>query len=237
VAFVDLLQQIEAELAAQRRAGTLDRTLLRWKARNDALEPFADADTLITFLRDPSPTPRGAKDPALAALCVEASRGDQVAATLLLWLMLPALLRVRRRLAASNALGAEDLDAELIVGVWEAASVVTPATSGVGARMVNRARRRALAAVRRAADWAGRSEPLSTDITDETSTPDSGALKRLVSKAVRAGVISMDEAELVCTSGDPRGELRARLGVSPNAVRMRRLRARQRLRRWIDNSR
>ena len=166
VALVDLLQRVEGDLAALRRSGALDDALRRWKTRRDELRSYADAEALIGFLRDPDAEPRAAKDSALAAICVEATDGDQTAATLLLWLMLPGLLRVRQRLATWNALGRDDLDAELLAGVWEAATAVGPATTSVAARLVNRARRRALTAVRRAADWAGRSEPLSTEMEE-----------------------------------------------------------------------
>jgi hypothetical protein len=230
---VDLVDRIEQDLRELRRAGTLDEALARWKTRGNALRSFTDAEALIGFLRDPDPSPRPAKDSALAAVCVEATHGDRAASTLLLWLILPGLLRVRQRLAVWNVIGREDLDAELAAGVWEAASAVGPATTGVGARMVNRARRRALGAVRRAVDWAGRSEPLSTELTDQDPVPGSVALEDVLSDAVRAGVISTADAELVCTTRETIGEVRERLGVKLNAAQMRRHRARRRLLDWL----
>jgi len=232
VAPVDLLQRVEGDHAALRRSGTLDEALRRWKTRRDALRSYADAEALIGFLRDPGAEPRVAKDSALAAISVEATHGDQMAATLLLWLMLPGLLRVRRRLVTWNALGREDLDAELLAGVWEAATAVGPATSNVAARLLNRARRRALTAVRRAADWTGRSEPLSTDMA-EPEYEHAGGREEVLSEAVRAGVISSEEAELFRATHGTIGKVRARMGVTAYGAQNRRRRARQRLLDWL----
>ncbi len=234
---MDLLGRVEGDLAALRRSGALDAALRRWKIRQRGLLSFADAEALVGFLRDPDVEPRRAKDPALAALCMEATHGDQSAATLLLWLMLPGLLRVRRRLAAWNALGREDLDAELIAGVWEAATAIGPATASVAARLVNRARRRALSALRQAADWAGRSEPLSTEV-GESSGPKvaSGGLEDLLAEAVQAGAISEEEVELFRASRRTIGEVRARLGVTAYGAQNRRRRAKRRLLTWLAES-
>jgi hypothetical protein len=232
---MDLLQRVEGDLAALRRSGALDDALRRWKARHDELQSFADVEALIGFLRDPGAEPRAAKDSALAAISVEATDGDQTAATLLMWLMLPGLLRVRQRLATWNALGREDLDAELLAGVWEAATAVGPATTSVAARLVNRARRRALTAVRRAADWAGRSEPLSREMAEPEHEP-SGGPEDILTDAVRAGVISTGEAELFRATHGTIGKVRAGMGVTVYGAQNRRRRARQRLLAWLADS-
>ena len=236
-ALVDLLGRVEGDLAALRRSGALDGALHRWRSRREALLSFDDTEALIGFLRDPDVEPRRAKDSVLAALCMEAARGDQSAATFVLWLMLPGLLRVRRRLAAWNALGREDLDAELLAGVWEAATAIGPTTASVAARLVNRARRRALAAIRQSADWTGRSEPLSTD-TAEPPGPDTGpdGLEDVLTVAVRAGVISVGEAELFRASHSTIGEVRGRLGVTVYGAQNRRRRAKRRLLAWLAES-
>lgn len=234
---MDLLGRVEGDLAALRHSGALDAGLCRWKIRQQGLRSFADAEALIGFLRDPDVEPRRAKDPALAALCMEATGGDQNAATFVLWLMLPGLLRVRRRLAAWNALGREDLDAELIAGVWEAATAIGPATVSVAARLVNRARRRALSALRQALDWAGRSEPLSTEVGEDPGAEVApGGLEDVLADAVRAGAISEEEAELFRASRRTIGEVRARLGVTAYGAQNRRRRAKRRLLAWLAES-
>jgi hypothetical protein len=230
---MDLFDSIEGDLQELRRAGTLDEAMARWKTRRDSLCPFTDVEALIAFLRHPDPSPRAAKDGALAAVCVEATHGDRAASTLLLWLMLPGLLRVRQRLAPWNALAREDLEAELVAGLWEAASAIEPDTSGVGARMVNGARRRALGAVRQAARWAGRSEPLSTDATDPDPLPGSIALEDVLSDAVRAKVISASDAELLRTTRETIEDVREQIGIKLPAAQQRRHRARRRLVDWL----
>jgi hypothetical protein len=229
---VDLFQRIEGDHAALRRSGRLDEALHRWKASRDALRSYADTEALIGFLRDPDAEPRATKDSALAAISVEATHGDQTAATLLLWLMLPGLLRVRRRLVTWDAIGREDLDAELLAGVWEGATAVGPATTSVAARLVNRARRRALTAVRRAADWTGRSEPLSTEMA-ERGHEHPGGPEDVLSEAVREGVISSEEAELFRATHGTIGKVRAPMGVTAYGAQNRRRRARRRVLDWL----
>jgi len=230
---MDLLQRVEGDFAALQRSGLLDEALRRWKRTRDALRSFANVEALIGFLRDPGAEPRAAKDSALAAIGVEATDGDQTAATLLMWLMLPGLLRVRQRLVSWNALGREDLDAELLAGVWEAATAVGPSSTSVAARLVNRARRRALTAVRRAAEWAGRSEPLSTEMAEPASESGSNRMEDILTEAVRAGVISTGQAELFRATHGTIGTVRARMGVTTYGAQNRRRRARQRLLDWL----
>jgi Type IV secretion system pilin len=234
VGLVDLLRKVEEDLAALRRSGALDDALRRWQTRREELQAFADASALIRFVRDPDVEPRRVKDVALAALCVEATHGDQSAVTLLVWLMLPGLLRVRRRLASWNALDRDDLDAELLAGVWEAAAAIEPVTANVAARLLDRARRRALAAIRQAADWAGRTERLTQDVEESTGA-EAGAsdVDGVLAEAVRAGVISAVEADLFRVSRTTVRELRSRLGVTESAVRNRRRRAKRRLLAWL----
>jgi len=233
---MDLLQRVEGDLAALQRSGVLEEALRRWKTTRDALRSYADVEALIGFLRDPGAEPRAAKDSALAAISVEATGGDQTAATLVLWLMLPGLLRVRQRLVSWNALGREDLDAELLAGVWEAATAVGPSSTSVAARLVNRARRRALTAVRQAADWTGRSEPLSTEMAEPGPEPGSNDPEDILTEAARAGVISTGEAELFRATYGTIGKVRARMGVTVYGAQNRRRRARRRLLDWLNDS-
>ncbi|HZP89846.1 MAG TPA: hypothetical protein VFC04_02490, partial [Actinomycetota bacterium] len=235
VASMDMLEKVEADLVALRRSGALDAALLRWKAHRAGLRSFADAEALIGFLRDPDVAPRRAKDPALAAICLEVTGGDEVAAIFLLWLMLPGLLRVRRRLASRDALAREDLEAELIAGLWESATTVEAKTANVAARLVDRARRRALAAVRQAADWADRCVPFSTEIGEPVGLEDDVG-RDILAEAVRAGVISEVEADLLRASRSNVRAVRARLGVTAYAAQNRRRRAKRRLLLWLSES-
>jgi len=234
---MDLLGRVEGDLAALRRSGALDSALRRWQIRRQELSSFANAEALIGFLRDPDTEPREAKDQVLAALCMEAAGGDQSAGSLLLWLMLPGLLRVRRSLAAWKALGSEDLDAELLTGVWEAATAIGSATPNVAARLLDRARRRAFAAIRQAAEWAGRTEPLSGEV-EESIGPKAVASDAddVLAEAVRAGVISAAEVDLFRASRGTVRELRSHLQLTESGLRSRRRRAKRRLLAWLTST-
>lgn len=234
---VDLLGKVESDLAARRTSGALEHALPRWQTRNEELRGFDDLDGLIDFIRKPDVQRRESKDDALAALCVEGVRGDQEATLLLVWLMLPGLLLLRRRLMARDGLDRDDLDAELLAGVWEAATRVRPGTSYVAARLLDGARRRALAAIRREEDWTGRTEPLVRDGEGSTmSAVDSEGPHDVLAEGVGAGVISAEEAELLRASRAVIPKLRSRLGISESAARSRRFRAKRRLLAWLATS-
>jgi DNA-directed RNA polymerase specialized sigma24 family protein len=230
---VDLLRKVEDDLEALRRSGALDGALRQWQQRHPELVSYADANALIGFLRDPDAGPRTAKDGSLAALCIEAANRDRLAAALLLWLMLPGLFRVRGRLV-SNALDHNDLDAELLAGAWEAAIAIARLTPNVASRLRHGARRRALAAIRQAEEWAGRCQPLEGEEEEAGPRPSSSADDDVLAEAVRAGVISATEADLFRASRTTVGELRSRLGLSDSGVRGRRHRAKRRLLYWLD---
>jgi hypothetical protein len=234
---MDTVTSIEHEITALRGSGALTAALRRCREQCEGLRSFRDAETLIAFLRDSEAGPRRRKDAALAALCVEAINGDQRVATLLLWLLLPGLLRVRSGLAGRDAMEAQDLDAELLTGVWEAATKVRPQTRDVAARLVNGARWRALAAIREAVEWERRSEPLDLHGA-ELPEPEVGAFGSLgiLTQAVREGVIIEGEAELILASRQTIRDVRPRPGVTLSAARQRKHRARLRLVDWLGKS-
>lgn len=230
-ALVDLLTRLDAEVAARRASGALGDGLLRWRTRHEELRSFDHPDELITLARAANDEHRESKDLALAALCVEGARGDGDAAVLLVWLMLPSLLLVRRRLATRSGLDADELDAELLAGLWEAAARVRPGAPYVAKRLVDGARHRAFAAIRREEDWMGRIAPLQGEIGEsQTVAADAGDL---LSAAVAVGVISDVDADLFRASRAAIPRLRSRLGISGTAVRSRRLRAKRRLLDWL----
>lgn len=234
---MDLLARVEADLAARRTSGALAHALLRWQTHHEALTCFDDLDGLIDFIRQPDVERRETKDRALAALCVEGIRGDDEATLLLVWLMLPGLLLLRRRLMARDGLDGDDLDAELLAGVWEATTRVCPGSRHVAARLLNGGRRRALAAIRREEDWTGRMGLLFGEWeTLATSRVDSESLHDLLAEAEGAGVISAVEAELLRASRAVMPMLRSRIGISESAARSRRLRAKRRLLAWLETS-
>jgi hypothetical protein len=234
---VDLLGKVESDLVTRRTSGALERALPRWQTRHEGLKGFEDSDGLIDFIRKPDLKRSGSKDDALAALCVEGIHGDDEATLLLVWLMLPGLLLLRRRLTVRDGLHRDDLDAELLAGVWEAATRVRPGSPYVAARLLDGARRRALAAIRCEEDWTGRTEPLVRDREGSAmSTVHGEDPHDVLAEAVGAGAISAVEAGLLRASRAVIPTLRSRLGISESAARSRRLRAKRRLLAWLAAS-
>jgi DNA-directed RNA polymerase specialized sigma24 family protein len=231
---MEMVTRIEEEITALRGSGALAATFRRCKEQGEGLRSFADAEALIAFLRDPEAGPQQRKDAALAALCVQAMSGDQRVATLLLWLLLPGLLHVRSGLAGRDALEAQDLDAELVIGLWEAATKVVPQSRDVAARLVNGARWRALTAIREAIDWQRRSEPLDWNGA-ELPEREGGAFGSpgILTQAVREGVITEDEVELILVFRQTSRDVGPRLGVTLCTARQRKRRARLRLIEWL----
>jgi hypothetical protein len=233
---VDLLTRLDAEIATRRASGALAEALRHWRTRQVGLASFEHPDDLIRLARATRDERREPKDKVLAALCVEGVHGDDDAAVLLVWLMLPSLLIVRRRLAARSALETDELDAELLAGLWEAAARVRPGALYVAKRLADGARHRAFAAILREENWTGRIAPLQDEIGEsQTVSADASEVRDVLSEAVAAGVISELEAELFRASRAVAPRLRSHLGISESAARSRRLRAKRRLLDWLPD--
>jgi DNA-directed RNA polymerase specialized sigma24 family protein len=234
---MDLFGTVERDFAARRASGELSRALQEWQAKDNGLPRFADLDALIAACRDSRGGSWESADVALAALCKEASSGDDRAGTLLLWLLLPGLLLARSRLAPIGVLGPEELTSEMVAGAWAEATRVPAPARQVASRLLNAARWRALAAVREAIDWTGRTAPLGGEIAD---TPAPGEYVMPYEEAdplagaVREGVLSKEQAELVIARRVAIRAISERLGISLSAAQKRRHRARARLRTWAD---
>jgi hypothetical protein len=234
--FVDLLTKLEADVTDRQASGAMDEALRRWRTRHEELRCFDRSGGLISFVREADKDRNESKDRVLAALCAEGVRGDDDAALLVVWLMFPGLLLLRRRLAAPDGLDGDDLDAELLAGIWESAARMRSETRYVAKRLLDGARRRALAAIRHEEAWIGRIEHLQGDIGESAEGRDAGETLDVLSEAVAAGVISQVEVELFRASRVAIPRLRSRLGISESAARSRRLRAKRRLLDWLAAS-
>jgi DNA-directed RNA polymerase specialized sigma24 family protein len=233
---MDLFTRIEADVRARRESGALGAEFRRWREGREELRRFADVEELVTACRDG--TSRGAADLALRGLCAVAREGDQSAGSLLVWLLLPGLLSVRSGLRAEDALPREDLDAELVAGVWEAAASLVESDRHVARRLVNAARWRVLAAMRESIEWAERTENLDVEPADESGPAGwDGEAGDALAAAVREGVLSPEDAQLLVAARERIRALGEKLGLSLNGVQSRRFRARQRLRDWVETSR
>jgi DNA-directed RNA polymerase specialized sigma24 family protein len=236
---MDLLAKVERDFIARRDSGALARAFPKWGARRESLRCFATIDALIGACRDEAGRSWDTADAVLSALCEEASSGEECAGILLLWLLLPGLLVGRARLSALGALSAEEVTSEMLAGIWEEATRVSAPASRVAARLLNSARWRALAAVRESLDWDGRKERLVGDLGDWTRSSEEELLENQhdgLTGAVREGVLSKEQAELVRAGRRTIREISERLGISLSAAQKRRLRARARLLRWVDRT-
>ena len=236
---MDLLAKVERDFIARRDSGALARAFPEWGARRQGLRCFATLDALIGACRDERGRSWDTADAVLSALCEEASSGEECAGILLLWLLLPGLLVGRGRLSALGAISPEELTSEMLAGMWEEATRVSAPASRVAARLLNSARWRALAAVRESLDWGGRKERLDSDLGDWTPSSEEELLESQgegLTGAVREGVLSKEQAELVRAGRRTIREISERLGISLSTAQKRRLRARSRLRRWVDRS-
>jgi DNA-directed RNA polymerase specialized sigma24 family protein len=234
---VDLLAEVERDFIARRDSGALARAFPQWGARRQTLQRFANIDALIGACRDERGRSWDTADTVLSGLCEEASSGDECAGILLLWLLLPGLLVGRARLSALGALSPEEVTSEMLAGMWEEATRLP--TSRVAARLLNSARWRALAAARESLDWGGRKERLVGDLGDWTPSSEEELLENQhdgLTVAVREGVLSNEQAELVRAGRRTIREISERLGISLSAAQKRRLRARTRLRIWVDGN-
>ena len=235
---MDLLDRVEQEFIVRRDSGALARAFLGWTTRHRCLQRFSGVEALIAACRDGSVPPEIA-DTALAALCEEASGADECAGVLLIWLLLPGLLLARSRVAAMGGLSGEELTSEMLAAVWEHAMQVSSPANRVAARLVNAARWRGLAAVREAVNWARRKDSRDVDLADETRPGDYVFLEPDIEGlpgAVREGVVSREEIQLVLTGRQAIRELSEQLGISLPVAQKRRQRARARLRSWMDGS-
>jgi hypothetical protein len=232
---VDSLSRLERDFRAWGPDGCA-AALRRWKGGHGALRPFRDPADLIGFLRGRGSELAAARDAAWAALCLEATAGDRDAALLLLWLLLPALYGARRKLARWEAVEPEDLDAELLAGLWQAAKEVQAETRDIAGRLVNRASWRALGAMREAIEWSRRALPLHPSVADREPGEPSGGAEAILGAALLDGVISEEEAVLVLTTRRTIRRVSALLGITVTAARQRRHRAGERLLAWLAPS-
>lgn len=231
-----LLHALEGAFRHRHASGRLDIALDRWRKRAPALDAFADVSALITFCRDRTRPPRS-KDGALSALCVLLQDGDRDAAVLVLWLLLPGLWHAAHEARRRDPVEDDDLDADLVTGLWEESLCVRAGDARVASRLVNAARRRAYASGRAAARPPRSSLPLdSVFVSGPETLVESSDPADIVVGAMRAGVITEVEADLICATrlgGACVHAMCDRYGLSHRAVLQRRLRAEARLHAWL----
>ena len=215
-------------------SGALPAAFRRWREERQTLRRFGHLRDLISACRKGA-LPHSV-DLALQGLCAVACRGDQQAGTLLVWLLLPGLLSARSGLRARHALPAEDIDAELIAGLWEAAACIDRTHRGVARRLVNAARWRALRAMRDAIAWSEETAELEVEPSATVAFEWDLDPVDPLDVAVRDGVLSEEDEQVLTANRATIRALAERLGLSLNGVQTRRHRARERLREWMKAS-
>lgn len=236
----------EVPLAALERewqilaVGELADEYRRWAGTEPALAAFDGPVRLIEFLRDKRGS-HALKDRALSALLVWA-RTDPLAARLILQAMLPGLKSLSARLGRS-VVGFEELWQILFACLWERIVTypVERRPSRVAANLLHDTLKRTLAELRREAKALGQLPEFALDELDDllgTPADSSGEVDghvdadAVLRRAVAAGAVTPAEAELILETeidGVPMAAVAERLGVSYNAVKIRRQRAEQRL--------
>lgn len=235
---MDVLSELEHSVLARIESGAYDAPLKRWRVNHTSLSSLEEAASLITVFRDPSEDAQ-TKNGMLRILCLEASHGDEDAKDLVCWIMLPGMYSTDLSIAG-EVLEPDEIQAEMLSGIWLGASSVTPDTLDVARLLVRDARESLRRAVRQALRWrrlaADLDEPHvgtlefenGVDLSDEDP-------ETLLSRAISEGVISSLELELVTT---PRCSARTaweRWGLTPYAKQHRRQRAARKLLHWLQS--
>lgn len=232
------LAALEAEWRGLVR-GELGTRFRIWQTEQPAFASFADPADLLTVLHRQGPP--DAKDAVLLALLVRAQR-EQLAGRVVLQAMLPGLKTLSSRLARS-VVSFEELWQILFACLWERIVTypVDRRPSRVAANLLRDTLKRTLAELRREANALAQLPELSLDELDDllgaTASPAAeadghGEPESLLRRAVAAGAVTSEEAELILATeidGVPMAAVAERLGVSYNAVKIRRQRAEQRL--------
>lgn len=210
-----------------------------WRAEDGALRQFTNPDALIVFLHRQGPP--DAKDAVPLALLVRAQQ-DQLAGRIVLQTMLPGLKSLSARLGRS-AVSFEELWQILFACLWERIVTypVERRPSRVAANLLRDTLKRTLGVLKREAKAQGHlselpldefNDLLATDASSDGPPDGSVDVEAILRRAVVAGRVTSEEAELILATevdGVPLAAVAERLGVSYNAVKIRRQRAEQRL--------
>jgi DNA-directed RNA polymerase specialized sigma24 family protein len=232
------LAALEAEWRGLVR-GELGTRFRVWRAENATFARFGDPDALIAFLhRRGQPD---AKDTVLVALLVRA-RQEPLAGRVVFQAMLPGLKTLSARLGRS-VVSFEELWQILFACLWERIVTypVNRRQGRVAANLLLDTLKRTLAVLKQEANAHGQllevpldefDDLLATAPGSDGETDGSVDVEAVLRRAVVAGRVTGEEAELIlATEVDavPLAVVAERLGVSYNAVKIRRQRAEQRL--------
>jgi DNA-directed RNA polymerase specialized sigma24 family protein len=170
------------------------------------------------------------KDRALGLVASRAQAGDDLWTVGFGGLLMPGLKRVARRLRQAPRVDRAEVGPEVVVALMEAIARIDPAAERIAARVC-------WDVYRRAARALGVRRPTAREAAWPTETLTGSALastnpEEVIARAVRAGVITVDDAELIALTrieGRRVTDVALSLALPPDRLQKRRVRAEARL--------
>ena len=240
--FTAVHKGFEERLASQRLLARFEE----WRSTHEALAVFCDVETLVDRASERGLDADSVIDKALRDLCIQAGMGategraDDDATCLLLALLLEPLDRRSKDPDIAGPLDAEDAQAELVAGVWEAIVSVTPRCSRISKLLINSGRRRVRDAAKRELDYRLRRRRLRRSAAADFAEPGIARYpEQVIELAVQGGVLNVLEAELIAATRlapTDLPDLAGLLGLSERAAFVRRDRAESRLLAWLGGA-
>jgi hypothetical protein len=215
--------------------GVLPERLRAWARDEPTLAAFPEPPRLIAFLR--SDAPAASKDELLRSL-VRLARDEPLAARIVLEALAPGLTRLAERVIFDER-DRDELWALILGHAWRQirSYPLERRPSKIAANLILETRRAALAEFTR--DRRSRRELPPRPLGECVAEPASADVDRLLARAVAAGAISADEAELILTTRIdevPLRQLAAEQNVAYHTLNVRRLRAEKRLLLFLGRS-
>jgi hypothetical protein len=239
--FTAVHKGFEERFASQRLLARFEE----WRAAHGALAVFRDVESLVESASERGLDADSVIDKALRDLCIQAAMGaidgraDDDATCLLLALLLEPLDRRSKDPDIAGPLDAEDAQAELVAGVWEAIVSVTPECSGISKLLINSGRRRVRDAAKRELDYQLRRRRLRRSVAADSEPGIARYPEQVIELALRGGVLNVFEAELIAATrlaSTDLSDLASLLGLSERAAFVRRDRAEARLLAWLGGA-
>ena len=228
-----VIQLLEREWEELRRSAAMARALRRWGSEDGVLGQFASADDLVAFVHA-TWRPARERDVVLAALACR-SAGDELAARVLLYVMLPGC----KALVASYGWLCDspgERAANVVGDVWARirAFPASPRPEWVATLLLGTARTE----LRRQARRLERERPsdspeftgVSRLLTADKGPTASEELAEILGSATDDGVLSPEQLQIIWDYRLVEVPAVRRLGVSHDALETRRLRAERKLR-------
>lgn len=226
----------------------LESAFAEWRSRHPVLSQFQGPEEMLAQIKEQ----RGEyedRDRIVWALCLEAraeardQRKDpgrrRPASDLLLGLFAPGLWRVFEEVRSAGVLAPHEIEAELVLGFWEAVHSAR-SHQKISGYLVNKARHRAWAAAKEESRAASPDESVPAAPYEADEDPDWSDPWILLCWAESEGAINEVQTELVFWTrlcSEPLEEIAEALGLDYQAAKLRRIRAEKRLQTFLEENR